>query len=121
MRPLDAYLAVPYSHPNKLMMNIRFETVTAILANLTRKGMVCFSPITHSHKVSVDYGVDGAWEFWENIDFKFLDACQSIIVVKMEGWDKSRGVLAEIEYAKKTGMGMFEITDFNSLEIKEML
>ena len=119
MRPLDFYLAVPYSHPNKLIMNIRFETVTFVLAELSRQGKVCFSPITHSHKVSVDFGVDGEWEFWQSIDFKFLDACQSIIVLKLDGWDRSRGVLAEIEYAKQSGMKLYQITDFDTLIVED--
>ena len=116
-RPIDYYIAIPYSHPNPFIKANRYELATYALSKLTERGLVAFSPITHSHKVAVDYGVRGDWSFWEKIDYRFLDASRNLVVIKAPLWDSSRGVLAEIEYAKKTGIEVFEVTDLENIRI----
>ncbi len=40
------------------------------------------------------------WVFWKNFCLSFLECSEEMIVYKLEGWDKSTGVLDEIEIAK---------------------
>jgi hypothetical protein len=44
-----------------------------------------------------DLGTD--WNFWKNFCVEFLRKFDKLVVLKIEGWDKSRGVAAEIELA----------------------
>jgi len=44
------------------------------------------------------------WNFWYNFCVTFLLKSDELIVCKMEGWDKSVGVLEEIEIAKKNNI-----------------
>ena len=44
------------------------------------------------------------WEFWKNFCLSFLEKCDEIMVFKMEGWDKSRGVAEEIKFAEEKGI-----------------
>jgi len=97
------YLASPYSHPDPAVRQKRYEDVLEITAKLSKIGYVVFSPIVHSHPMSVHHDMPGDWAFWSKIDYKFIDACREIWVLDMDGWDKSVGIKAEMEYAKSIG------------------
>ena len=96
------YLAVPYSHSKDSVKNFRFGTVTAISGKLFEMGIFNFSPITHSHPVSLINGSGTSWETWEKFDKFMVDLCTEIWVLKLPGWEASVGVQAEIQHALKT-------------------
>ena len=101
MRDL-VYLACPYSHTDPLVMQYRFEAVTAVAAKLMLDGLSVFSPITHCHHLDIE---NHSWEdFWKPLDFSFLERCSTIIVLKLDGWEISEGVTDEIEFAKQKGI-----------------
>ena len=98
------YLAIPYSG----MMPSSFFQVTRAMAIILKENEVnVFSPITHCHPLK-EYNMPGDWAFWEKIDYDFIDRCDGMyIVIPDEGVDtidKSTGVKAEIEYAKRLGI-----------------
>jgi hypothetical protein len=100
-RPLT-YLASPYTHPEDLVREARFQLVTAIAAKLIRaKGWNVFSPITHSHPLHQLGGLAGDWKFWEKIDTEYLRISARLVVLKLDGWKTSTGVQAEIAIAKR--------------------
>lgn len=94
------YLASPYSDPDSAVIEQRYRGVLRILARLTLKGLICYSPIVHNHHIEI--GKD--WQVWERIDSEFLRRCDRLIVVKLQGWEQSRGVQAEIELAKSRSL-----------------
>jgi hypothetical protein len=91
------YLAIPYSHDNEEVREIRFEIANAVSALLMKKGEVIFSPISHTHPM-VKYGLPGDWAYWEEQDTHFLNVCGAFYAVMLKGWDVSTGVTAEISY-----------------------
>ena len=91
------YLASPYSHKDKQVMEDRFDAVamaTAFMMDVDR--VIVYSPIVHSHVVAkyLDNYLDH--DFWLTQDRSHIATCQELTVYKLEGWDKSFGVSWEI-------------------------
>lgn len=108
-RPL-VYLAVPYSHPDPKVSLYRFDMVNKAAAELTRQGLTVFSPISQSHPIATSYGLPVDWGFWEKFDRNFLSCCNTLYVLKLDGWEKSHGVQSEIAIAKEMGIDIIYIT-----------
>jgi len=104
------YLASPYSHPLSSVREDRFKRVSIVAARLLKEGKIVYSPIAHTHPIAVYGELPNGWEFWEKIDRAFMQRCDSLVVVKMPGWEISRGVLAEIRMAHELGL-MVEYID----------
>ena len=97
------YIASPYGDEDADLMQRRFDQVCATAARLMREGLSVLSPIAHSHPIA-QYGLPKGWDYWQEIDLMLLKRCDGLIVVMIEGWDDSRGVLAEIDWAAEHGM-----------------
>lgn len=96
------YLASPYTHPDKKVMNRRAKEVTECAIKLLLHDIFTFCPISYNSPWSRSkWTLPHEWTFWEKFDCVFLSRCNGIVVVTLDGWDKSVGVLAELEYAKK--------------------
>ncbi len=96
------YLASPYSHPDPMVRETRFDAACRATAALIRAGHVVFSPIVHGHPL-VGFGLPTDWAFWQRHDLEFLRRCDELLVLKIDGWKKSAGVQAEIELAAALG------------------
>jgi hypothetical protein len=100
------YLASPYSHVNPIVRQQRFEAVCRVAGRLMHEGKCVFSPIAHSHPIEQHFE-DGSIEghdFWLKQDFAVLSRCSRLVVVTLDGWEASRGVAAEIQYAHERGI-----------------
>lgn len=103
-RPLT-YLAAPYSHPDRAVMEWRFERITRAAALLMRRERWnVFSPITHSHPLHIIGDMRGDWEFWQHVDEEYLRVSSRFVVLLLDGWEKSVGVTAERKIASKLGL-----------------
>lgn len=98
------YLACPYTHEDKSIEEKRFHQISKIAADLNAKGKVAFSPITYGHTLLSYSSMPTNWVFWQTFCLSFLEHSKEIWVYKMDGWEKSRGVQEEIEFAKKSGI-----------------
>jgi hypothetical protein len=98
------YVASPYSHPDDEVRENNFKLVAKLVADLTADGYVCMSPIVYGHTLLNFKEMPSDWEFWKNFCLTFLEKCSEMIVYKMPGWDKSRGVKEEIEFAEKNNI-----------------
>lgn len=105
------YLASVYSldaktesEEHKAIREERYLTVMKKVNELLRANMNVFSPIVHCHPMSNVYGLPKDFYFWERLDRAYLDMCDVLWVLKMEGWERSEGIQKEIEYAKYKGM-----------------
>lgn len=96
------YLASPYSHDDPAVKEKRFEIVCRAAAQFMKEGHHIFSPIAHTHPIA-KFGLPGGFEFWEPYDRAFLSMCSKLWVLKMDGWETSIGVGAEIEIFTKMG------------------
>lgn len=62
-----------------------------------------FSPIMYCHPIARKLGLPGNYEFWEEMDKRWIDRCESVEVLGYHGWSDSTGVARETEYAEATG------------------
>jgi hypothetical protein len=98
------YLATPYSHPDPEVRLRRFHAVNLLAAKLMAKGLLIFSPISHTHPIAEADGLPLDWEFWSRYDQVMLAACSAMIVYRQAGWEESVGVQAEITLARELGL-----------------
>lgn len=105
------YLATPYSHPDPTVLKQRFDAACAAAAALMGRGYEVFAPIAHSHPVSdhMDEKLRMDFEFWMKQDKAILKHCDALVVFALPGWYESRGVTAEIAYARDLGKPIYII------------
>lgn len=104
MKRIDklVYVAGPYSHEYERIRQERNDMLTQVSAMLVEKGILNYSPITHSH-AQQQYlsNNETSFEYWRRNDFAFLSRCDELYVITLDGWDKSFGVAEEIKFAKE--------------------
>ena len=96
------YLASPYSPTSEGdSVEERVTLACRAAAQLMRDGHKVFAPIPHSHAIAehLDERHRFDHEFWMAQDLEILRHCGLLVVLKLHGWDKSRGVMREIELA----------------------
>lgn len=98
------YLATPYNHPDPSIRQVRFEAACTAAVSLMWQGVHLFCPIAHTHPIAERGDLPKGWDYWKEYDHVMLNACHELWVVKIEGWDKSEGIKAEIEIAESFGM-----------------
>lgn len=104
------YLASPYSHSDPAVKKARAEAVTESAVELLHKGVFVFAPISYNEPWE-RYNLPGDWNFWCDFDKTFVERCDGgIIVLQLDGWDKSVGVTAEIDYARSIGLPVYYVT-----------
>jgi len=96
------YLASPYTDPDPVVITRRYEAACRAAAELIRQGKTVFSPICHSHGIA-RYGVPIEWGFWQRHGRRFLEVCDEVVVLMLNGWQESVGVQAEIAIARELG------------------
>jgi len=95
------YLAIPYSGIEEKSFKLANQVTGAIM----NRGDIPMSPISHSHPVAEECEVPGSWEFWEAMDYSFIDWADELLIINIDDElvKNSTGVQAEIKYAIKTG------------------
>jgi len=97
------YLAISYTG----MCESSYEQANKASVLILNQGLNVFSPITHSHPLTLleGYKVPHTWDYWQHIDYQFVDWCDELwVLIPKEGIEvlrKSTGVNAEIKYAKE--------------------
>jgi hypothetical protein len=97
------YLATPYSHPDAEVRESRFQLACIVAGMIMAQGGHVFSPIAHSHPIAVRCGLPKGFDYWKGFDRKMIAACSHVLVVKMDGWQESKGIAAELEIARELG------------------
>jgi len=98
------YLASPYSSHCPEIRWERYFAAVEVSAGLMRQGMLIYCPIAHTHDMAVRHGLPTDWAFWERHCRAFLASSERLIVLKLDGWEDSVGVAAEIRIAEEMGI-----------------
>ena len=112
------YLACPYSSEFPIVEDGRYQLVTRVAAALIVKtGCEVFSPVTYSHLINrlanryaLEEGID--WvpthDFWLQFDYHMLDIADWLYILKLDGWQESKGIQMEIDrFVKQRGRFLF--------------
>lgn len=97
------YLAVPYTDPDPEVMRSRFEMANRMAAEFMKRGLLIYSPISHSHPIA-QYGLPLDWEYWQHYDKEILSICDEIMIIMADGWEESKGIKSEMDVAFQQGM-----------------
>lgn len=120
------YLATPYSHPDPDVRIERFESVNKVAADLMNEGHLVFSPISHTHPIALAGDLPKGWEFWKEYDRTFIEWCDEVHILMLDGWEDSKGVTGEKHIAREMGKPVHfvtptERTDGNVTDNPELL
>lgn len=110
------FISSPFSHKDKTIENKRVEIVNKVVAEYTALRLNVFSPITFGTTLLKYKEMPTDWEFWKNFCESFLEKCDELWVLKMEGWDESAGVSAEIQFAIENNITVryIEVNEINN-------
>ncbi len=100
------FLAGPYGHADREVVEKRFQEANAVAARIARSGSAVFSQISMSHPINGhldDLDKAGIGNLWAPIDRVFMDAMDEIIVIDGTGWRESAGVKREMEFFESKG------------------
>lgn len=103
-----AYLAAPYAHKDPVIKARRLEIVTKVASVLHTKYNYVFSPLTHNAPLSY-HGTPSTWDQWGPFDLSMLSRLDALYVLKLDGFETSKGVQQEIKTAKDLGLPIYFI------------
>lgn len=108
------YLACPYTHRDFQVRLRRFEQATKAAASLISDGYIVFSPITMTHPIDIVLaGSENTLgsDFWIKFDEAFMDRCDELVLLEIDGWMESSGVIREIEYFRANNKPLWSIDE----------
>jgi hypothetical protein len=95
------YIASPYSHQDKDVMEMRFEQACYFAAEGMAHGFMVYSPIAHCHALAAMHNLPTSAAHWQAFNQHFLDLSDYMVVLRLAGWEQSVGVKEEVAYMKK--------------------
>lgn len=79
------YMATAYSHPDPQIMVWRFGQANRAAGALMQLGHIVFSPISHSHPISLHLNNSLSHGVWLAQDKAFLDWADKMVAVRFGG------------------------------------
>ena len=102
-------------------MDNRYHVACDFTAKLLNDKKWCYSPIVHCHELAKQFALPRDFEFWKEYNIAMLGLCSDIYILGIDGWRESKGVAAEIEYAKLVQIPLQLWTDRNPGWFGELL
>lgn len=96
------YLASPYSGTPEQQEARHAETLLHVVAAI-RQRIPVFSPITTWHEIAKREGLPGDADFWWGYNENMLLRADILIMLMIDGADKSKGMQMEYALAKDCG------------------
>lgn len=103
------YLASPYSSQDHAVMEDRFDKVCRYTGFLMKQGLVVYSPIVHCHPIAIRVELPRDWGYWGKFDTEMISFASSFMILKLPGWDTSKGVAAERGIAVSLALHVVEV------------
>ena len=94
------YVASPYSNPDKNIEQLRYYAALNFCASAARQGLYVYSPIVHWHAVALKHSLPTDAAFWDKFNMTMLRRADGIILLKLPGWETSRGCARELSVAE---------------------
>lgn len=94
------YVAAPYSSPLVGVTQQRLEKTWAFTMRLISEGHTAFSPVCYFDPMATAMKLPTTADYWHQHNMQFLRISQAIFVLRLTGWDQSKGVMLETKLAK---------------------
>ncbi len=110
------YLASPYTAVDsegaldEELMTSRYLRTLKCYSHLLKSGLVVFCPIVMTHEADKHMG-RARPEFWYEFDKPFLQHMGAMFVLKLPGWEDSKGVKMETDVASSRQVSIFYLED----------
>jgi len=98
------YLASPYSHKDKGMLEIRYLRVMVAVAQLFQQKIAVFSPIVHCHELAKEHDLPTDADFWKFYNRTMLQGARELWLLLLDGWKESKGMKGERDMAIELGL-----------------
>jgi len=98
------YLGQPYTDPDPHVMTNRYAHGRRAAASLFSDGLHVYAPIVAWHDAAKVHQLPTDWKRWRDQDLDFLERCDELYVLCLDGWAGSQGLSAEIAYATDHNM-----------------
>lgn len=98
------YLASPYSHPDPTIVKTRVLLTMQCMAGLIANRVHAWSPILHCHELAQVHSLPTDADFWWEWSKDFIRRSDGILVLKIPGWEESKGVKVESDFARVLGL-----------------
>jgi hypothetical protein len=106
------YAASPYSSPDKDIQHSRYLETERIVAKLiVEYGAYFISPIVHCHMMAVRHGMPTDAKWWQRYNENLMSRGTSVVFLLIEGWETSKGMKMEYEFAIKKGIDIMCYTE----------
>lgn len=105
------YLAVPYQGSEE-EKKYRTELSLKVTTEFLRQGIHLFSPVIYVNKIAEELGLTSLEKRREIIMpylFDFLKVSKGLILIKIDGWQKSWGVQQELKFCQETHIPVFSM------------
>ena len=97
------YVATPFSKYSDGLA-AAYEDACQVVGDLLRYNINAFSPIVHSYGISEHANIDPLdHKFWMRVDKPYMEKCDALIVMQLDGWDESVGIGMEIKAFREAG------------------
>lgn len=104
------YVACPYAHPSVKVREARVHIASQYSGHLLRHGLGVFCPLSYSSGI-IAHNRDIAKEVdWYTLDLAFLHSCSNVHVLMLWGYQDSKGVELETDYANIVGIPLSYIS-----------
>jgi hypothetical protein len=92
------YLASPFSNTNPAVREHRYLAARRFTIHALREGYAVFSPIVYGKDMEREIGT--AFEPWQALNDAMIRRAEMFWVLRLDGWEESRGVTHEIALAR---------------------
>lgn len=105
------YLASPYTSSDLELMKQRYFAVDEVGYKLMMKGFHLIEPISSTHHKALRFKLPPEYTFWKERCRKMISVSNGVIVLTIDGWERSVGVQDEIKIAKELNKPVIYIND----------
>lgn len=95
------YVAAPYNHLDSSVVQLRIEQLYEYLGILMMDGNHATSPLFMHEIVTRFKDIPTSYTYWETYCLHTLNLCDEMYVLKLPGWESSKGVRAEIDFCER--------------------
>ena len=99
------YIASPYSDPDPAVREKRYLAACYYTVKLLSARKFPYSPIVSNHHLALEFGLNYTANDWMAYNFAMLSSAKELHVLTIEGWDKSVGLTAEVNFWRALRQG----------------
>lgn len=94
------YVAAPYSSPLVGVQDQRLDRTFEFVLHLVKHGVTAFSPVVYFRPTALALNLLEDAATWHKHNMAFLRRADAVFVLRLTGWEQSKGVQIELKLAR---------------------